>query len=285
MGQQVRNLLTSHSEQTTSDEWMLKLARLKEKRRLIIKATFVAYIQRHVLDWTDIFAIIKHYFWRHNSTFAVGRKHCRWHKEIFANFISCCFVCTMAFFLLWENLRYHPHTRHNSFSPHSCCSSSSLAPPGQMHSHLRRAKCDSVRTDITHPPTGDLKTDTLMTLHSNQSSFPTSDLGGAAIVAAPCNIQSQTKGEINDLSGCQCAGGWFTNTHGQEERTPPPHVKPCCSVDLITHTRCLQPTSPLFPSVKKKWWRYTINQRWANCGSIFVVPRLVLLLIVTSSPH
>lgn len=40
--------------------------------------------------------------------------------------------------------------------------------------------------------------------------------------------------------------------HGQEERTPPPYGEPRCSVDLITHARRLQPSSPLFPSMKNK---------------------------------
>lgn len=76
-----------------------------------------------------------------------------------------------------------------------------------------------------------------MTLHSNQSSFPPSDPGGAAIVAASCNIQSPTEGEINDLSAPERRRLIHKQqAHGQEERTPPPRVKPCCSVDLITHT-------------------------------------------------
>lgn len=80
-----------------------------------------------------------------------------------------------------------------------------LPRPSCTYTYAEQTASGCVRT--SHPPTGELQTDTLMTLHSNQSSFPASDLRGAAIVAAACNIQSQSKGEINDLSASRCAGG------------------------------------------------------------------------------
>lgn len=142
------NRLSSHSEQTTSDEWVLKLACLKNKHGFMIQAAEVDH-QWCVLDGTDSFVVINHYFWCLNSIVAVRRKRCRWHKDIFANFISCRFVCKMAFFLLWKNLRYHPHTHATILSPLTL---SALPPPSPlMHLHLRRVKRERVRTDI--PPT------------------------------------------------------------------------------------------------------------------------------------
>lgn len=139
-----------------------------------------------------------------------------------------------------------------------------LPPPSPLpckctYAHAEQKVRECERT--SRRPTRDLKAGASMTLHSNQSSFPTSDLrvgkGGAAIVAAPCNIQNQAKGEINDLSVSVAvpeAPGLIHKhkAHSQEERTPPPYVEPRCSVDLITRARCLQPSSPLLPSMKNK---------------------------------
>lgn len=121
------------------------------------------------------------------------------------------------------------HARHNSFSPHSFCSSSSLAPPVQMHLRPRRTERERGRADTapTDRRSGDGHVDDCC-----------AQING--IVAALCNIQNQSKGEINDL--CRRGAGGPPRlihkhkAHGQEERSPPLYAAPCCSVDLITAT-------------------------------------------------
>lgn len=127
-----------------------------------------------------------------------------------------------------------------------------------------------------------------MTLHSNQSSFPASDLRGAAIVAAPCNIQSQSKGEINDLSASRCAGGWFTNTR---HRSGGENSASSCEAMLqrgSNHTHAASSPPRLYfllcgrnvesEKILRAGLPCAINQRWADCGSVSVVCRLLSLL-------
>lgn len=102
------NLLTLHSEQTTRDEWLLK----KKNFRLIVEATFVAYVQWRVRDWVhDSFVGIKHDCWRRNSTFAVKSRHTGDDTTTSLQISppAALFVQWL-FFLLWKNLRYHPRT-------------------------------------------------------------------------------------------------------------------------------------------------------------------------------
>lgn len=207
----MRNLLTSHSEQTASDGWMLKLACLKNKHCLIIKAKSEAYIQWCVLDVLTLSSSLNIIFgdtiapFSQEKTLQMTQGHlCKFHLLL---------LCLYNGFLSTVKEPQVPPTHTPQIFLPSLFLLFLLPRPSRTNALTTYAEQNAragVRT--SHPPTGDLKTDTLMTLHLNQSSFPTSDLGGAAIVAAPCNIQSQTKGEINDLSECQCAGGWFTNT-------------------------------------------------------------------------
>lgn len=157
--------------------------------------------------------IIRHHFWRPSSTFAVRKKNAADDTRTSLQISSpvalsaqwLCFYC--------ERTSGTTHTHTHALATQFILPSlfSALPPPSPRPNKCTytyaRAKCGRVCVRTSHPPSGDLKTDTMMTLHSNQSSFLASDPEGAAIVAAPCNIQSQTKGEINDLSERWCAGG------------------------------------------------------------------------------
>lgn len=99
------------------------------------------------------------------------------------------------------------HARHNSFSPHSFCSSSSLAPPVQMHLRPHRTERERGRADTA--PTDRRSEDG----HVDDCC---AQING--IVAALCNIQNQSKGEINDL--CRCgAGGPPADSQTQSTRS------------------------------------------------------------------
>lgn len=187
-------------------------------------------IQWRVLDCKDSFVVINHYFWCHNSIVAVRRKRCRWHLSKFH-----LFVCTMAFFLLWKNLRYHPHIHATILSPLTL---SALPPPSPlMHLHLRRVKRQRVRTGI--PPTNRRAEDRHVDDFALKSKF-FPRVWSQRSRHCCCSLQYPEPKQRRDQ--------WFISeslrrrlihkhkAHGQEERTPPPHVKPCCSVDLITRT-------------------------------------------------
>lgn len=105
------------------------------------------------------------------------------------------------------------HARHNSFSPHSFCSSSPLAPPVQMHLRPRRTERERGRADTapTDRRSGDGHVDDCC-----------AQING--IVAALCNIQNQSKGEINDL--CRRGAGGPPPADSQTQSTRSGGEKP-----------------------------------------------------------
>lgn len=152
------------------------------------------------------------------------------------------------FFLLWKNLRYHPHTLH-FFLPSLFLFFFLLPPPSPtnaltptqkkktwVHAHIADIHA---RTGLSQPSV----TDMLMTLHSNKTNDflcqISEDQAVLLSLLLPAISSTKTRWEINDLSECQCGVGLGLihkhKAHSQKKGTPPPSVEWWCSVDLITH--------------------------------------------------
>lgn len=195
----------------------------------------------------------------------------------------------MAFFLLWKNLRYHPHMPHFFLPslflffllPHPS-RTNALTPTQNKKKKKTWASAYGRHTDqpeiLRHRH-----------VHSNQSSYSHVWSMRSRHRCCCCCCRRLQYPEPNQrrdqwfisVSACRQPGADSqTQKARQGQKAPPPHVEPCCSVELITHT--LPPAHLAFYRIRirinvelenipraRQW--HAINQRWAGCVNISVV--------------